>query len=52
MSGESTEYSRDGIARTAKGIREANAKRGVKITQQEAERRVRQALRKTPPQRD
>lgn len=51
MSGESRDYSRDGIARTAKGIRENAAKHGTKISQEEAERRVRQAIRKSPTSR-
>ena len=49
---ESPTYSRDGIARTAKQMRESAAKRGKRPTQQDAGRRVRQAIRKTPEQRD
>lgn len=49
---ESSAYSRDGIARTARDIRENAQRHGTNISQEAAERRVREAIRKSPTRRE
>lgn len=41
-------YSREGIARTAELLRRNASKRGKTMTTEESQRRVREAIRKTP----
>ena len=51
MMAESPLVSRDGISKTAKTYRDRAAQNGHRMTQEQAERRVRDALRKSNPTR-
>lgn len=46
MSGEDPRWSREGIAKTARDMREGAARNGHQMTQQQAERKVREAVRR------